>query len=337
MQTTNSRPSTAPFDAPAQYKERIELVEVIARLEIMQGNGDTDLLRALDKPNSLMFSDRLARRRSLWWSSPEQRPSAVQRGQKMAMIHGLMSAAATDASWRRGSHWQRRLLNKLNAREFARRLNIPCPQLYWQRRYVSRGALEELPGDFVLKPALGKRGRGVYVMAGDTELMQGKPMTHAALLTEIALSRGRFSPTPLLAEERVLDETLPNALPAEYRFYMFADTVGAIEVIERAGRVAGPTRRRFYRDDWTPCPHDMHEKCTAEAWMEPPGCLQEMIKCAQRLSLAFETFVRVDLYASARGCLFGELSSMPHGGRRFTEEADALFDALWQDHFPGAV
>ena len=45
-------------------------------------------------------------------------------------------------------------------------------------------------------------------------------------------------------------------------------------------------------------------------------------------------YVRVDLYATDRGCVFSEFSSRPYGGMTFTPYAERYFGALWQQAFP---
>jgi hypothetical protein len=62
-----------------------------------------------------------------------------------------------------------------------------------------------------------------------------------------------------------------------------------------------------------------------------------MFDAARTLGAAFDAYVRVDLYATSRGCVFGEFSSTPVGGKYYTPFADAYFESLWQRHHPGSV
>ena len=67
---------------------------------------------------------------------------------------------------------------------------------------------------------------------------------------------------------------------------------------------------------------------------DPPLCLSEMVACVRRLGAAYETYVRVDMYASDRGCVFGEFSSTPAEGRNFTPFGNRYLGELWERTFP---
>jgi hypothetical protein len=62
-----------------------------------------------------------------------------------------------------------------------------------------------------------------------------------------------------------------------------------------------------------------------------------MLETARRLGTAYGTYVRIDLYASERGPVFGEFSPTPSDGRAFTAAADAYFESFWKDAFPESL
>jgi hypothetical protein len=41
-------------------------------------------------------------------------------------------------------------------------------------------------------------------------------------------------------------------------------------------------------------------------------------------------FMRVDMYATTRSAVFGEFTPTPHGGKRYTREADRWLGSLWK-------
>jgi len=277
-----------------------------------------------------MFSDRIQKRKQLWWRNPNSSQTFIDHLRRLEMLLRRVGREAPESRWRKGEHWQRRLLNKLNSKEFAIRLNCPVPKLYWQGRFLTLSVLSSLPEQFVLKPALGTTRKGVYVVADSRELLSDKPMTRDQLLRQIASTRGRLSHIPLLAEEFVSNENGEFQLPIEYKFHVFADTIGAIEVVHRSASIDTPTTHRFYSPQWQSFDDPMQTSWESAEIVEAPNCLPQMIDCALKLGGAFDTFVRVDLYASENGCVFGEFSSVPYSGNNFTDYANNLFETLWR-------
>jgi len=292
---------------------------------------------AADRAGQGGFSERIRRRRQLWWRSREVRQTPLDHLRRLAMLHIPLGPGDFDARLYRGLHWQRRLLNKLNSRAFALHHGCQVPELYWCGRHLTRAVLEALPGHFVLKPAVGASRHGVYVMAGDLELLRGETLPREGLFRRVVSERGRWSYNPLLAEEFVPGEERERTLAVDYKIHVFGDTIAAIQRIERYSGPDQPARHRFYTADWALFDDPMNTINPLAAPAAPPACLTQMVDAALRLGGAFGTYIRVDLYATPRGCVFGEFSSLPHAGTHFTPYADELFEDLWCRKFPDAV
>jgi hypothetical protein len=78
----------------------------------------------------------------------------------------------------------------------------------------------------------------------------------------------------------------------------------------------------------------MHVRERPGADLDPPRCLEEQLACARRLGVACGTYVRIDMFATDRGAVFGELTNRPAGGAGFTPHAERYFDDLWRQAFP---
>lgn len=278
-----------------------------------------------------MFSDRIQRRKQLWWRNPDGSQTLLDDLRRLAMLHARVGRDAPQSRWRRGLYWQRRLLNKLNAREFVTALGCAVPELYWHGRFLSRSVLASLPAQFVLKPAVGAVHRGIHVMTDSRDLLSGTDMTRDQLFDRVAASRGRFSHIPLLAEEFVTTERGAHALAIDYKFHMFKGVVGAIQVIHRQAE-GHPNTHRFYTREWQPFADAMNTYYAPAEVIDAPLCLPQLIDTAVNLGTAFDSYVRVDLYATSKGCVFGEFSSVPQNGRYFTPYADELFEKLWREN-----
>jgi hypothetical protein len=284
-----------------------------------------------------MFSDRLRKRMRLWWGRPRGGQTPLDHLRRLEMLLTRIPADAPESRWRRGEHWPRRLANKLNARALASRLGCAVPAGYWDGRLLTRRALAALPERFVLKPAVGTRHQGAYVMAGARELLTGATLTRAELFERVRAERGRLAHVPLLAEELVTNERGEHALAVDYKVHVFGDEIGAIQVIHRSSGPDTPAVHRFYTPDWRPFDDPMTTILPTGPPSAPPACLAELCEAARTLGSFFPSYVRVDLYATRVGCVFGEFSFTPANGEHFTPFADAYFEALWRDHFPDAV
>jgi hypothetical protein len=284
-----------------------------------------------------MFSDRIRRRRRLWWGQPRAGRTLRDDLRRLEMLLTRLHPDDPESRWRRGEHWQRRLSNKLNARVFAQRLGCAVPALYWHGRRLRRSRLESLPERFVIKPAIGTRHRGIHVVAGSRELLTGAPMTRGRLYDCLRAERGRLSHVPLLAEELVRNENGEEVLAVDYKIHVFGGEIGAVQVVHRWSGSDTPAAHRFYTPDWRPFDDPMCTTLPMGAPSDPPSCLPQLFDAARTLGAAYEAYVRVDLYATPRGCVFGEFSCTPANGELFTPLADEFFEALWRRHHPDGV
>jgi TupA-like ATPgrasp len=111
----------------------------------------------------------------------------------------------------------------------------------------------------------------------------------------------------LLVEEVLLDPH--GQLPQDYKFFMFGGECKMIQV--DSSRFDGH-RRDLFDPNW--------QKLSARYGYPPsenppprPEVLDEMLRLAQALSKDTD-FIRVDLYVTAKGIKFGELTNYPTGG-----------------------
>jgi hypothetical protein len=138
----------------------------------------------------------------------------------------------------------------------------------------------------------------------------------------------------ILIEEFVRTERGEYTLPVEYKCHVFQDRIGAIQVIERDHARPATSKHTFYMPNWNPFKEKMLDNYPLGNYMDPPACLDEILKAAKSLGTAYGTYVRIDFYATDKGCVFGEFSSTPGEGRDFTEYADRYFESLWREVIP---
>lgn len=112
----------------------------------------------------------------------------------------------------------------------------------------------------------------------------------------------RAIPRGLLVEPFVGEH---GALPVDYKFYVFAGEVAAVQV-----HLSREHAHRWHLFD--PAWHPISAAASATT-MPPPRALDDMIAAAETLGRDFD-FVRVDLYELADGPRFGEMTFYPGSG-----------------------
>ena len=68
-----------------------------------------------------------------------------------------------------------------------------------------------------------------------------------------------------------------------------------------------------------------------------PDCYDEMLRIADRIAEDLDDYIRVDLYATDRGAVLGELTSYSNSGTGFTEFASVIMSQAWEnalDQYP---
>lgn len=284
-----------------------------------------------------LFSERIRRRLDVWWGGGglARRLTAPRPLHRLRELIVERHHDDPEARWRCCEHWQRALTNKWNAREFARRYGVPVPTLYWYGRRTGAIPVAALPEAFVVRAVHGTATRSVRVFAGECELLGGRALPRQQIAGELRRTYGRIARWPLLVEQFAASESGALRLPTEYKCYTFAGRIGVIVAIHRT-RHADATMR-FYTPDWEPITDRMHISYPQAAPTPPPACLDEIRRCAETLSAAYGTFVRVDFFATPAGCLFTEFATTPVDGTGYTPWADAMLGALWQSECPDRI
>jgi hypothetical protein len=113
---------------------------------------------------------------------------------------------------------------------------------------------------------------------------------------------------------------------------MFNEKIAAIQLIRRKRRKEA--EHRFYTEDWEPFEDAMSIKYPIDNVVAPPKYLDDMLIAAKKLGLAYNMYVRIDFYATDKGCVFGEFTPTPSRGNNYTEYASQYFEQCWEDVYP---
>jgi hypothetical protein len=238
---------------------------------------------------------------------------------------------ATDPleKWQEGTHWQRKLSNKYNSREFAKKFGCRVAELYWHGRDYSSIPFDQLPAAYVIRPTIGYSSGLVFLMKDSVNLMDKRPYTPAELTSIMAAALEKNPYLEFLIEEFVKTEAGETKIPDDYKFYIFNGEIAAIQVINRLSPSKGLTT--CYDAYWNQI-SNVNTYYPQGPTQQPPACLPELIQQAKTLSKAYGIFARIDFYATDKGSVFGEFTPTPFRGLGFTPKADKFLVKYWDTY-----
>ena len=233
----------------------------------------------------------------------------------------LLNQYDSDELWHCCPFWQRKLSNKLNARQFAIKCGVQVPKLYWHGKDPADIPFQDLPTDYVVKTSTGWSSNEVLVLKGGHSVVDGTLWPPERVIENYCeiMSHTPFSRGYVFVEE--LMQAAGGRRLRDCKCYVFDGRVGMVSIMDRSKRSAV----RFTREG-QPIHERIHEFYTTGELEDPPERLNEIVACAETLGRGYgRTFVRVDLYSTPTDVVFGEFTSAPARGRGFTPFADRLF------------
>ena len=219
------------------------------------------------------------------------------------------------------------MISKLAGRSLAESLGIPTPQLLYSGPSESLN-LESLPRQYVLKSARGSAASRVFLMDDGFDWLRKVKIQNDQLHT-VASSWD----SSVLVEEFIQD-SLDKKPPIDYKLFVFGAHVDSLMLFDRTGN-----RQRIisYSTEWERIPSHMNNKLDGPE-IPRPNLLADLLQAASKIGQFFKTFLRVDMYCSPHGILFGELCCNPCSGRYFSDWADKHFGQVWKQYLgPDAI
>lgn len=231
-------------------------------------------------------------------------------------------------------HPYKSLGGKLQGRAFAQELGIKVPKLH---ALVDRArdipSFDELPRQFVLKPVRGWSARNVFLMKDGLNTLDGTSWDRAKIVRKIVSDESQDAmSSKIMIEEYLRNWDLKPGAPLDYKFYLFGKEIAFIHVIERnSGSNNALNRHWFMTESWEPIKRRIVRTQTPQDQaIEKPDCIEELYEAVSVVGSQLQMFMRLDMYATDRGAVFGEFTPQPHGGKGFTGWADLWLGSLWQ-------
>lgn len=242
---------------------------------------------------------------------------------------GTRSLPALDSDAR---HPLRQIPRKLRNYQLAASHSVQVPEVYRVWGDLEDLNLDDLPDSFVIKSDRGAGGRGVLPLHRvDDGMLQlvGGTKTFSTETVVKHLSHKSLG-SPFFAEE-ILVQPDGGDLPEDIKFYMFYGEVGHV-MLRRMPQHADLSQARFgfFDEEGRALPDDVSTSRKVDTSIEPPARLAEFVEIARHLSRAVAIpFVRVDVYDTVRGPVFGELTRAPGGKQFYRDDHDRRMGEMW--------
>ncbi len=225
--------------------------------------------------------------------------------------------------------------SKVDAAAWADRMGVRRAAVYAEVTDVADLPWQTLPSRFVLKPVRGAASRGVLLLQRRDGVLQELRTEHALTEGDIttqlrALAESGQVSRELVVEELVEDPRRPGRGPIDWKFTTFFGRVGLAEAkISSAGGAVWCGFDEYWR---TVGRRYAGNRLNIDESIPPPVHADELMDLAKRISASIpRPFVRVDLYDSAEGPVFGEITPEPGGPPHFRRDIDHRLGELWEE------
>jgi hypothetical protein len=274
--------------------------------------------------NNGKFSKRVKKRYEIFWHDP----------QAEQIRNARMSRYDSPEKWEDAPFWQRRLSNKYNAREFAAMHGCKVSELYWKGADVENINFAKLPPYYVIRPTIGHSCNNVFVMDNGQNLFDKKYYSGEEIRAILKTEIDKNPDLEFLVEEFLENEEGQHTILTDYKFYCFNGEIACLYVINRLSPKSG--YGTFYDEHWNQL-EKVQFNYPPSFDQKAPTCFEEMVATAKSLSSLYGIFVRIDLYATKRGCVFGEFTPTPSMGMNFTSYGRKLMINYWDKYCKGLI
>ncbi|PXY72120.1 MAG: hypothetical protein CXX81_04845 [Methanobacteriota archaeon] len=256
-------------------------------------------------PNVTLFSERMLERTKRWWN-----PKTV-----LPVKH---------------------LSRKIAGRDWAESHGVKSPELYWQSENIGDlPELAELPNEVTIKPDIGWSAKNIFCLRDGQNLLDHRRWTRQEIIDSITEDDYLQTRTVIFFAEELLkpeSSTEGDFLPRDYKFYCFGGKIAMVHCVLRISNVDKHLNVHHYLDE-SLYPVIQRVMDVREVPDEPfpfPECWEEMLDDVRSLGSKLGCFMRIDMYATGDGPVFGEFTPTPEGGKGFTEWADKYLATFWK-------
>lgn len=232
--------------------------------------------------------------------------------------------------------WQKKLSAKIAGRDYVESLGLKAPKLHWKGDNIESIPLfEELPSKFVLKPEKGWSSNNVYCMDNGEDILTHRTYDRQNLINALHHDEFIKKNNPFIMIEELLEpeeKQSEDGLPRDFKFYCFGEEIAMIHVALRRSEIhKEKNEHQYYTPEFKIITQKiMERRDQGKHPIERPDCWEEMIMAVKTIGRELGIYMRIDMFATARGAVFGEFTPTPHGGNGYSEFADKYLGSFWK-------
>ena len=253
-----------------------------------------------------LFSELIQSRNERWWSSAQSAP------------------------------WQGQLSEKSAGLLWAKQQGIQTPKTLWSGDNLSEiPSLSDLPKRVVIKPSKGFSANNVLCLDNRVNVLDDVVWSDERIQQQFSSDEFLKKVKPIwMVEEFLKPESWSEdeKIPRDWKFYCFGEEIALIHVVLRNSTVDKYANvHHYFSSDLR---QFQRRICGTRAVPDEPlffpECWDEMLRQVKMLGKKLGCFMRIDMYATDKGPVFGEFTPTPEGGHGFTEWADRYLATYWK-------
>jgi hypothetical protein len=232
--------------------------------------------------------------------------------------------------------------DKLQGRYIAEQMGVPIPKTYCILDSADEIDFNRLPPKYVIKVNHWAACYGVLAIQDGHDLVHKKDMTNDEIRAYIDEFMNRqftkeksqsLIRRKIIVEEFLYPEIKDEKLPTDYKCFVFGGKCHYIQVVRN--RAKGKVVHDFMTPEWTKVTPPMVSDYFQHGTDIPPKpkCLADIVRRAELLGADFGEFIRVDIFATTKGAIFGEFTVQPASGDYFSEHGNRELTRLWDKYY----
>ncbi|EKO3607626.1 hypothetical protein M6C35_002540 [Vibrio metschnikovii] len=245
------------------------------------------------------------------------------------------------------------LSNQSYALNFDEIVNLDCPVLY-SRNFASKKFTNafcekyKIPSNnisviksiedfrsknmvrYVLKPEFDS-GKNIFLVNNGVNVLTGEILDNDVV--ENMIKKSIESKRYFIYEDFLVQEVMPEDaafIPFDYKFHCFGGKARFVTVYDRILSLSNQSKyQRTYSRDFSRTIDGIRDDVFSIPVINKPHCYDDMLEIVDYISTMLDDYLRIDMYATNRGPVLGEITTYHNAGNGFNELFNRIMIQLW--------
>ena len=172
-------------------------------------------------------------------------------------------------------------------------------------------------------------------MKEGNDILTHRSYTRDEICTSLAKDEFITKNKPAIMIEELLEPEKKqelDGLPRDFKFYCFGNQIAMVHVALRKSEInKDENEHQYYTPEFNLIQMQIMEKRKqGKIPIERPDCWEEMVESVKTIGQELGIYMRIDMFATNRGAVFGEFTPTPHGGNGYSDFADKYIGSFWK-------